>query len=167
MNWQAIQALTIGPDDAHHLTVWQMCVRGAVIFLMGIFYIRAVGPRTFGRNTPLDIVVSVVIGSNLSRAMTGSSAFVPTLAGTYVLVALHWIFAWATRHSHRLGLIVKGDPLDLIRDGRVDRAQMRKQNISDQDLDEELRSHGVERPEQVKLAVLERSGKLSIIKAEG
>lgn len=154
----------IGPDSPH-LSWEQESVRAGLIFLAGIAYIRAVGPRTFARGSPLDIVISVVIGSNLSRALTGSAAFVPTLAATGVLVAFHWLFASATRKLPWLGRIVKGAPKTLVRDGRIDASMLARQNLSAGDLEEELRLKSADGPEQVKLATLERSGQVSVIKA--
>ncbi len=153
----------IGPDSAH-LSAAQICLRAVLIFLAGIAYIRAVGPRTFARGSPLDIVISVVIGSNLSRALTGSAAFLPTLAGTAVLVALHWLFAWSTRRFKRLGHLVKGEPVVLIRHGEVDWRELARQNISVGDLEEELRLKSALAPDEVRLATLERGGQVSVVR---
>jgi uncharacterized membrane protein YcaP (DUF421 family) len=154
----------IGPDSPH-LAWWQACVRAVLIFVVGIAYIRAVGPRTFARGSPLDIVISVVIGSNLSRALTGSAAFLPTLAATAVLAALHWLFAFTTRKVPALGRLVKGEPVVLVEDGRVDEAELARQNISRGDLEEELRLKSAADPGEVRRATLERSGQVSVLKA--
>ena len=67
--------VALGSDEAK-IAWWQACIRSVIIFVLGIGYIRAVGARTFGKGTPLDIVVSVIIGSNLSRTIVGSAPFV-------------------------------------------------------------------------------------------
>ena len=51
----------------------------------GILCIRVAGRRTFSNLTPLDIFVAIVVGSNISRAMTGKAPFVSTLAATLLL----------------------------------------------------------------------------------
>ena len=153
----------IGPETSH-LTALQVSIRAGLIFLAGIVYIRAVGPRTFARGSPLDIVISVVIGSNLSRALTGSAAFLPTLAGTAVLVALHWLFAWAARRSPLFERLVKGDPAVLVRDGRVEAKALARNNISPGDLEEELRLKSAAGPQEVRLATLERGGQVSVVR---
>lgn len=153
----------IGPDSAH-LDAGQACWRAAIIFFVGLAYVRLVGARTFGRGTPLDIIVSVIIGSNLSRALTGSAAFLPTLAATFVIIALHWTLVRLTHRFRPLSLLLKGDPVDLVRDGRIDEHALRRDAISHHDLDEALRDKGVEGVEGVKRAVLERGGQISVIR---
>ena len=154
----------IGPDTAH-LDPVQASARAAIIFFVGVLYIRLVGARTFGRGSPLDIVVAVIIGSNLSRALTGSAGFVPTLTATLVLVALHWLFARLCHRFRWLSWLMKGDAVDLVRDGRPDERAMRQAAVSPRDLDEALRDKGLERAEQARRAVLERSGQISVIRA--
>ena len=75
----------IGPDGGH-ADVWQMCVRTLIVFAVGIAYIRIAGRRTFSQAAPLDIVVAIVVGSNLSRSTTGATPFWPSLAATLLLV---------------------------------------------------------------------------------
>lgn len=159
----AYQAI-LGPDEAK-IAWWQACVRAVLIFLAGIGYIRAVGARTFGKGTPLDIVVSVIIGSNLSRAIVGSAPFLTTLAATAVLIAMHWLLARVAHRWPWFSRLVKGQPHDLVRDGRVEEAELERWAITHNDLDEALREEGEESAEGVKRAVLERSGSISVIKA--
>lgn len=83
MDW--LTAL-IGPDDGT-ATTWQFCVRALVLLPYGILCIRIAGRRTFSNLTPLDIFVAIVVGSNISRAMTGKAPFLPTLAATRLVDA--------------------------------------------------------------------------------
>lgn len=154
----------IGPDNPH-LDAVQLSARAVIVFLVGIAYIRAVGARTFARGTPLDIVISVIIGSNLSRTLTGSAAFLPTLAGTAVLVALHWLFAKATHRFPWLSRLVKGEPHDLVRDGVVNERELDRRTVTHHDLDEALREKGLDDAAKAKRVVLERGGQITVIKA--
>ncbi len=61
----------------------------------GIACIRIGGRRMFSHVSPLDIVVALVVGSNISRAMTGKAPFLATLAATLLLCVLHRLLAWA------------------------------------------------------------------------
>ena len=54
-----------------HLTWWQECNRALVVFIYGLAIMRVAGRRVFGKWAALDIIVSVIVGSNLSRALTG------------------------------------------------------------------------------------------------
>src|SRR3954454_16935665 len=75
------------------LAWYQECARAAVIFVYGLALVRIAGRRIFGKWSALDIVVSIIIGSNLSRTLTGNAQLWGTLAATTLLVALHWVLA--------------------------------------------------------------------------
>ncbi len=136
----------------------------AILFFIGIAYIRIAGRRTFSHATPLDIVVALVVGSNLSRAMTGKAPFWPALAATLLLVVLHRVFALLTLRWAWLARLMKGQPVVLVRDGVEDRQAMRRHEIGEDDLLEGLRLEQVERPEQARLATLENSGRISVVR---
>ena len=78
---------------------------------------------------------------------------------------MHWLFSALAFRSHRFGEAVKGEPRVLVRDGTIGWEAMRHAHVSERDLWEDLRGEGVSRLEQVSEARLERSGKLSVIKA--
>lgn len=55
-------------------TTWsQDCARAVLVFICGLVLVRIAGRRVFGQWSALEIVVSIIIGSNLSRALTGST----------------------------------------------------------------------------------------------
>jgi uncharacterized membrane protein YcaP (DUF421 family) len=156
----ALHAL-IGPDKGEVLW-WQLSLRALIIFVVGVVFLRLAGRRTFSKATPLDIIVALIVGSNLSRAMTGNAPFLPALAATLTLVVLHRAVAAATRHWNWVAWLVKGKPEVLIRDGEVDAAALRRHSLSREDLEQGLRQEQVTEPEDVRLATLERSGRISV-----
>ena len=151
----------IGPDHTQ-LLWWQELVRAGIIFVVGIVLIRASGLRTFSRYSPLDTIVAVVIGSNLSRAMTGSAPFLPTLTASLLIVAAHRLIAIACMHSKALGALVKGNAKPLIIAGQLDAAVLRKESITHDDLMEAIRLRGGVDLGDVSHASLERNGKISL-----
>jgi uncharacterized membrane protein YcaP (DUF421 family) len=156
-----IRAL-IGPDtgDASPL---QLCARALILFFFGIACLRIAGRRTFSQASPLDIIVAVIIGSNISRAMTGKAPFFGGLAATLVIVVLHRLLAMASRRSTLLGGLIKGEPTVLVRQGVVDPSALARHGLSEADLAEALRMQQVEDPSEVRLAMMERGGKISVL----
>ena len=155
--------LAIG-REGQDITWWQMSLRAAVIFLCGLVLVRLAGRRVFGKWGALDILLAVIIGSNLSRAITGSAPFLPTLCATLVLVLLHSVQVYAAVWAPRVGELVKGRPTLLVRDGLVDHGALRRHGIGSGDLDQALRCGGVSRVEEVAAAHLERNGTISVLK---
>lgn len=156
----------IGPDNGD-ATALQLCARAVLLFAFGILCIRIAGRRTFAQYSPLDIIVAVVVGSDISRIMTGKAPFVPGAAATLAIVMLHRAVAMAALRWPALGRIVKCQPAPLIRDGVINDEQLRAHELSRSDLLEGLRLEQAEDPTQVKLAMLEGGGRISVIKREG
>lgn len=154
----------IGPDTGA-ASVAQLCVRAALLFLFGVLCLRIAGRRTFSRITPLDIIVAIIIGSNISRAMTGKAPFFGGLAATLVVVLLHRLLAMATLRWSPLSRLFKGSPVVLVCDGVIDETALGRHAISRADLDEALRMEQVEQVATVRLATLEAGGKISVIRS--
>lgn len=152
----------IGDDT---LTWWQMSVRAVGVFLAALLIVRVGNQRVFGKNTAFDIILGVVFGSILSRAITGNSPFWPTLAAALVLVLLHRGLATLAFHSSgRLGIFLKGKPVVLIKDGEMQYKALKKYSVTENDLKEAVRIHGGSTDiSTIETAYLERNGNISII----
>ena len=150
--------------DAAHILWWQMSLRAVIVFMAGVVLIRLAGARTFARGSPIDIIVAVMLGSNLSRAITGSAQLLPTLLASAVIVGVHAVLIRATLLSHPLALLLKGRPAILLEDGEAKGDVLRREGISKGDWEELLRAAGVADPSEVKLAVRERNGAVSVLK---
>lgn len=150
----------IGSDDAA-LSSLQMSVRAIILFLFALLLIRLFASRAFGKQNPLEIVITIIIGSNLSRALTGDAAFAPTLVATAVIAITFWLIELLAARSRAVGFLVKGRPVRLVERGRRDQAAMRRAGVSHADIDEAARQSGMGDSAEVEEAALERSGKIS------
>lgn len=152
---------------AKDISIWQMSLRGFVVFLLAIAIIRLGDERFMGRHTALDVMLGIVFGSVVSRAITGTAPFFPTLAASVVLVAMHWTFSAIAFRSRGFGRIIKGKTHKLVNDGEIDWNEMRISHISENDLKEALRQHGHrDNLENIESAYLERNGSISIIPSD-
>lgn len=151
-----------GADE--HLTIAQECARTIVVFAYGFLLIRIAGRRLFGKWSAVDITVSIIIGSNLSRTITGNAPLVATLCASTLLMALHWLISHVAARSRRASSLLEGIPIDLVTNGRVDERERRRRNISHADLDEALRGSNIEDVAQAARLTLEPSGKITIKK---
>ena len=149
------------------LTVGQECARAVVVFTYGLLLLRLSGRRTFGNFSALDVIVSVIVGSALARAMTGSAPLAGTLAAAAVLVALHVIVSKIVVRSRWISRIVEGRPVRLAEAGHLDHAACRTAMISEADLSAAMRQHGLKGVSdiaEVDAVVLEPSGRISVLK---
>jgi uncharacterized membrane protein YcaP (DUF421 family) len=147
------------------LNWWQMGIRAVVVFFVALIIMRLGSKRIFGKHTAFDIVLGIIYGSILSRAITGNSPFFPTLFAALILVLLHRFLAYlAYSTSGPFGSLIKGNPVMLVKDGKLREEELKKNSLTEKDLQEAMRVGGVTSIEDIETACLERSGDISIIK---
>lgn len=147
------------------MTWWQMSARAVGVFFAALVILRMGNHRIFGKSSAFDIVLGIIYGSILSRAITGNSPFVPTIVAAFVLVMLHKFLASFTFHTDfGLSSFIKGTPRTLVKDGELQKKAMEENSITENDLTEAIRSSGSYAGiDRIKYAYLERSGKISVI----
>jgi uncharacterized membrane protein YcaP (DUF421 family) len=153
----------------HQVNLWQACARAGLIFFYGLVMLRLSGRRTFARMSALDLIVPIIAGSVLGQALTGNAPMVPALAGVGVLIFLHWGIAHIVARSEWLAHAIEGGPILLVRDGFLNEQARRACKIAKSDLAEALREKGLDGLdglETIHKAVLEPSGKISVIQRE-
>lgn len=162
--WSAISRALGLELEGKDLTVLHMSLRAAVVFVLSIAMLKVGDKRFMGKNTAFDVFLGIVFGSTVSRAITGNAPFFPSLAGGFVLVLLHWVFAAIAFRSHGFGKLIKGRDRLLVRDGEIQWDEMRKGHVTEHDLAEALRAAGMETDlTQIIEARLERNGDISAI----
>lgn len=143
---------------------WQMAIRAFIIFIVAIFLVRISNKRIFGKHSAFDIVLGIMLGSILSRAITANSPFFSTILAATVLVLLHRLMGFIAWKYDWFGSLVKGNHQMLIDNGKVNWDTMAKKNISRRDLEEALHMQGnVLDIDNIQYAFLERSGDISVI----
>ena len=157
-----------GPNaDSHTITAVQMTTRAIIVFFAVLALLRLSGPRTFGGSTAFDLVVKIMLGSLLSRAVVAASPFWGTLLAGLVFVLLHRILAWASFHSTWIDKLVKGQVYVLAEKGQANAEQLRQLNLSDKDLREGLHENGnVSDLNETEAVYLERDGSISVVKKQ-
>ncbi len=153
--------------NADPIAWWQMCIRAIIIFLYAVAIYRLLPRRAFTRTSAIDMIVLVLMGSSLSRALTGNAPLLATLAATATFAGLYVLMAFAAQRSELLSHLFKGRPIIIIRDGKVDRRATRRALLGPRDVEEEMRLHDLAGPEEVAEARLERNGSISFCTRRG
>jgi uncharacterized membrane protein YcaP (DUF421 family) len=152
--------------DSQELASWQMAVRAVIVYAVTLALIRLGKKRFMGKATAFDMILGIMLGSIVSRAITGNAPLVPALAATATLIALHSILTAVACRWHGFGELIKGRPRVIVQDGRMDEHAMRTTHLTDRDLEEDLRRHGMTGIEGIAEARLERNGDISIVKSK-
>ena len=149
-----------------HINVAQMSLRAAVVYVATVLIVRMGKKRFMSQATAFDVILGIMLGSMVSRAIAGTAPFVPTLAASAALVVVHWLFSAAAARWHAFGKTIKGHSQVLVRNGRIEHDALRAAHMSERDLWEDLRAKSIADLNEVAEARLERSGKVSVIKAK-
>jgi uncharacterized membrane protein YcaP (DUF421 family) len=162
--WEQIQELLALGRDSGDIGATAMALRTVVVYAFTLVILRLGSKRFLSQATAFDVLVAIMLGSIMSRAITGSGAFVPTMLGGAALVGLHALLAALAFRSDWFGPVVKGEPVLLVEDGEIQEDGMRRASLSLRDLNEALRHQGkLPDPSKVKLAYLERNGSISVV----
>lgn len=152
-------------NDPKDLDILQVSMRAVTIFLAALVMVRVADKRFLSRKTAFDVVLGLVLASMLARAINGSGPLFPTILGGFVLVGLHRTLAHLAVRSHRFGCLIKGYDDEVVRDGTVLSDKLKRHNFSERDLLEDLRLNaGIDSPDKVLSARIERNGDLSVVK---
>jgi uncharacterized membrane protein YcaP (DUF421 family) len=142
----------------------QSAILAFVMYILALVILRFGDKRFLGKNAAFDIILGIVIGSTISRAINGTASFLPTAAAILVLVGLHWLFAVLSLYSEKFSKIVKGRSRMIVKDGIILWEQMKKNHVTKDDLITQLHLQGkILNVENVKEAYLEKGGRISII----
>jgi uncharacterized membrane protein YcaP (DUF421 family) len=143
----------------------EIVIRASVIFFFMFVLTRGMKRRALGDMAPFEMLLLVTIGDFVQQGVTQEDMSV-TGAVLAVSTFAFWIsvFTYASWKSKRLNTVISGVPLIIVRDGEpIDRALAIEQLPLDE-VREAARQEGIEDLADVKLAVLETSGRISFIK---
>ncbi|MBX6350638.1 MAG: DUF421 domain-containing protein [Clostridia bacterium] len=145
-------------------TALEMAWKAALFYGVLLALLRLMGKREVSSFTPLDLVVSIMLAD--AAIISIEEDRIPVAVGLVpvaVLAGLQILFAELTLRSRRARLWIEGRPAIVVRDGRVDERELRRQRMNLDELLSNLRLHKVPRVEDVACAVLEPSGRLSVV----
>ena len=163
--WDNIQVFLGYDRKVEDINAIQMALRTIIVYAFTLALIRIGSQRFLSQATAFDVVIGIMLGSVMSRAINSSAPLFPTLVAGVAFIVLHRLLnALAFRTTGWFGPIVKGKPVLLIKDGKVQQQGIREIGFSTRDLEEALRLQGEETdPSKIKLAYMERNGSVSVI----
>ncbi len=140
-------------------------LRAGAIYLVLLLIFRITGKRSLAQITTFDFVLLLVIGEATQQALLGNDfSIINAVIVIVTLLGLDLGLSLVQSRFPRLGPWLDDVPLVLVEHGQVLQKRMDKSRISEADILHAARStQGLERLDQIKYAVLERTGEISII----
>ncbi len=147
---------------------WEFMLRGVAVYAAVLLMVRIVGKRTVGQYTPFDLVVVVLLGTAVQNSLIGDDiSLIGGLLIAATLLGLNWTVGFLGARSRAFDQLVEGRPVLLAKDGEVFFDQLRRQSVSEEDFALALRKAGCEDVKRLRVAMLETSGDITVLKCEG
>jgi uncharacterized membrane protein YcaP (DUF421 family) len=143
---------------------WHLIVRAVVVYVFLLVLLRLTGKRQVGQLAPFDLVLLLVLSNAVQNSMNGGDE---TITGGLILattlVLLNYGAGWLTYRSKSLEALIEGRPVIIVHDGKIDHRALRKAQMTKHELEASLRAEGCAGPEEVRFAVLENNGQVTVI----
>ncbi len=138
-------------------------IKALALFLTAAAAFRLTLRRTIGEFTPFDWVTGVAVGAIVGRTATAAgTAWLTGAAALLTLIAAHDIVA-RLRFIPWVRRVVDPPVRVLIRDGQLDERNLLRCRLTHEDMDAILRRHGHRTPADVRLALFETKGVVSVL----
>jgi len=142
----------------------EVMTRATLMYLFLFFAVRFLLKREGGAVNIADLLVIVAIVDGVGPSFSGSAQSI-TEAVVFVLTVIFWswFLNWVSFRFPKLTFLTAAKPVILVKDGRMRRRAMAEALMTREELDQQLREQGVEKVEDVRLAVLEGDGEVSVV----
>jgi uncharacterized membrane protein YcaP (DUF421 family) len=139
-------------------------LRVAFVYGFLIVALRVMGKRELGKMSPIELVMLLLVPELFQQALVGEDFSMTTaIVAVSTLFTLVFAMSMITHRFQRVEKLVSGEPAVLVRHGKLVKEALDNERVSPEELFAEMHAAGVERLEQVRWAILEDGGKISII----
>lgn len=139
-----------------------MILKTIILYFFIILVYRIMGKKEVGQLSIVDLIVTILIAELAAMSIEDDSSILVSIVPIVVLVLIQIILSYISLKNKKIRTILDGKPAVIIKDGKLIFSEMTKLRYSLDDLILQLREQQIESIENVKYAVLENNGKLSI-----
>jgi uncharacterized membrane protein YcaP (DUF421 family) len=153
-SWAAVLAL--------ETPVFELVVRGTILYFAIIAFMRIM-PRIGGELAVMDLVFLLLIAEAAAHGMGDDKTVGDAILLVATLIGWNWLFNTLSFHIPFFEKLISGSPVQVVRQGRLLRRNMRREYLTEDELMAQLRKQGIEKVEDVKAAYIEGEGQLTVI----
>lgn len=157
IDWNSVFAPSLG--------VAEIILRGSIMYIGLFIILRFMSRRQAGNFGPADLLVIVLIADAAQNGLGKEYGSVTEgLLLVATIVAWEYLIDWLHYRFPRLRPILRAPALTVVENGKVVRASLEREMLSEDELQSQLREKGVLSYEEIRLAKLEGDGRLSVVK---
>jgi len=141
---------------------FNLICRTIFMYFFVIFVYRIMGKKEVGQLSIIDLIVSILIAELIALSIQTEKSIFVSIVPIIVLVIVQILISYITLKNEKIRTIIDGRPTVIIKNGKLNFTEMSKLRYSLDDLLTQLRLQGVKSIDNIKYAVLENNGNLSI-----
>ncbi len=146
----------------------EIVFRTVIVYIAVFTLLRLAGKRELGQMSVADLVVILVIANAVQNSMNGGdNSLTAGLVAAATLVAMNWLFERVVRRIPFFSKMLTDQPTLLMDDGQLIAAHLDSENVTKEEIEMAAREHGLADLAEVRTAILEPDGSISVIPVEG
>jgi uncharacterized membrane protein YcaP (DUF421 family) len=141
-------------------------LRASFVYFFLLLVVRLLGKREIGNTSAFDLIVALILGEVVDEIIYGDVTMLQGVTAIVVVAIWHVVNSWASFKSEIIDKITGAPPTILVKNGQIQRKNLAKERVNEDELLSELRLMGVDDVKEVKQATLEPNGKVSVIQED-
>jgi uncharacterized membrane protein YcaP (DUF421 family) len=149
-------------------TMWTVAWKTVLAYLALLAVMRMTGKREIGTFGPIDLAAFIMMSEAAILSIAEPDMPLPVgLTPVVVLGAIAWVLAYLSMKDSRVRRVLEGAPAVLVAHGKPDQAALRRHRYTLGDLMADMRQQQISSLADVEFAILETSGKISVVPRSG
>lgn len=141
-----------------------IALKSIAVYVFIVAAIRLFGKREFAQLSVVDVVFILLISNSVQTAMVGNdTTLIGGLVAALALFIMNFTLKKVMISNKIFSKVIDGEPILLIYQGALKNAGLKEANLTKEELEAAIREHGVEKMEDVNLAVFEVDGNISVL----
>lgn len=142
-------------------------LRAIALYAFVIFVMRVIGRRELSSMTPFDLVLLIILGDAIQQGLTQDDySLTGAILAVGTIATLQVFTSYLSFRSNVARKLFEGLPIVLVERGRLVEKNLKRERMTGDEVEEEMRAHQVGSLDEVDWAILEANGSISFIKKE-
>lgn len=141
-------------------------LRATFVYFLLLLVVRILGKREIGNTSAFDLIVALILGEVVDEIIYGDVTVLQGVVAIGVVALWHLVNAWASFKSKFIDRLTGAPPTVVVKNGEIQRKDLARERLNEEELFSELRMMGVEDVKEVKRATLEPNGTISVLKED-
>jgi len=138
-------------------------LRASFVYFFLLLVVRVLGKREIGATSAFDLSVALMLGEGVDEIIYADVTIIQGVTAILVVALWHLVNSWASYKSDFIDRLTGAPPTVMVKSGKIQRKNLAKERLNEEELFSELRLTGVDNLEEVKQATLEPNGTISVL----